>query len=107
MNSFSFQIGLLFAILIVVAETRLELTKFYSDPDQMLLQKPINFEDLRYYRLKSLRDEKLKRRRAAPTPIRITPFYYSMNPVDLMDNSVGSARTRSSSPYYSSFYGRK
>uniref|UniRef100_A0A914PES4 Uncharacterized protein n=1 Tax=Panagrolaimus davidi TaxID=227884 RepID=A0A914PES4_9BILA len=73
----------------------------------MLLQKPINFEDLRYYRLKSLRDEKLKRRRAAPTPIRITPFYYSMNPVDLMDNSVGSARTRSSSPYYSSFYGRK
>ena len=88
----------------------------------MLMSKPINFEDLRYHRLRSLRDEvrhiairaklprpfqKLKRRRAATSmPIRITPFYYSTNPVDFLDNSVGSGRTRSSSPYYSSYYGR-
>uniref|UniRef100_A0A7E4VLM1 Uncharacterized protein n=1 Tax=Panagrellus redivivus TaxID=6233 RepID=A0A7E4VLM1_PANRE len=98
-------IFVLIALFVISAQAKLELTRIYSDPVQMLMQKPVSLEDLRYRRMKSLRDGKWKRRRA--TPIRISPFYYSMSPVDMVETSVsGAARARSAvNPAFSSYYG--
>lgn len=71
------------------------------------MQKPNNLEDLRYQRIKNMRDEKLKRRRAV-MPIRITPFYYSMTPIEFLDSSsVGSSKISGLNPYFSTYYGGK
>ena len=79
----------------------------FSDPMEMLIKKPGAVENLRLQRLRNLKDEKLKRRRAA-MPIRITPFYYSMTPVDLLEGgSIGGSRISGISPYYSNYAGRK
>lgn len=71
----------------------------------MMIRKPSSYDDLRYHRIKHLKDEKLKRRRAA-MPIRITPFYYSMTPVDMLESSsISGSKTSNLSPYFSNYYG--
>ncbi|KAE9550844.1 hypothetical protein FO519_005948 [Halicephalobus sp. NKZ332] len=95
------------ALSVIYVHARIEFTRFYSDPMEMMIKKPGSLDDLRFQRIRNLKEEKLKRRRAA-MPIRITPFYYSMTPVDLLESaSVAGSRISGISPYYSNYAGRK
>ncbi|KAI6234523.1 hypothetical protein M3Y99_00804800 [Aphelenchoides fujianensis] len=103
---------LVFCSLFVAVSAYHGLPKFYSNPIKMFLARP-GLVDARQRQLKALKDEaiapdtptlppvlpvesndselqKWKRRRASP--IRISPFFYSMNPVDLIDQQDAASR---------------
>ncbi|KAI6179610.1 hypothetical protein M3Y98_00628900 [Aphelenchoides besseyi] len=99
--------------LVVFVDAYHGLSKFYSDPIKMFLARPA-YHDARQQRLKAQREvatatpptqtnspveandeeselQKWKRRRA--TPIRISPFFYSVNPVELMLENDAASRS--------------